>query len=47
MAAKNALDFQTALGTFGHPRYELIATDTTHDGAEDVARYYRVRQLTG
>ncbi|MGB2695189.1 MAG: ester cyclase [Dehalococcoidia bacterium] len=41
MAAENALDFDTALATFKHPRYELIATDTVHDGPEAVARYYR------
>lgn len=41
MAAENALDFDATLATFGHPRYELIATDTVHDGPEAVARYYR------
>jgi steroid delta-isomerase-like uncharacterized protein len=40
MEAENALDFDAALATFGHPRYELIATDTVHDGAEEVARYF-------
>ena len=41
MDAENRLDFETALGTFGHPRYELIATGTTHDGSEAVAQYFR------
>lgn len=41
MAAENALDFDAALATFGHPRYELIATGATHDGADEVARYFR------
>jgi len=41
MDAENRLDFETALATFGHPRYELIATRQTHDGAEAVACYYR------
>jgi steroid delta-isomerase-like uncharacterized protein len=41
MAAENALDFDAALATFAHPRYELIGTDTVHDGPEEVARYYR------
>jgi predicted ester cyclase len=41
MAAENALDFDRALATFGHPRYELIPLDTVHDGAEEVARYFR------
>ena len=40
MEAENALDFETALGTFAHPRYELIGTGQTHDGAEEVARYF-------
>ena len=41
MAAENALDFDAALATFAHPRYELIGTGQTHDGPEEVARYYR------
>lgn len=41
MEAENALDFDRALATFGHPRYELIATGQTHDGAVDVMRYFR------
>ena len=41
MEAENALDFETALGTFTHPRYELIATGVTHDGPDEVARYFR------
>lgn len=41
MAAENELDFDRALATFAHPRYELIGTGQTHDGPDDVARYYR------
>lgn len=41
MEAENALDFERALATFAHPRYELIATGVTHDGPEEVTRYYR------
>lgn len=41
MDAENRLDFETALGTFGHPRYELIATGVTHDGADEVAQYFK------
>lgn len=41
MAAENELDFDRALATFAHPRYELIGTDTVQDGPDDVARYYR------
>lgn len=39
--AENHLDFDRALATFGHPRYELIATGQVFDGPERVARYYR------
>ena len=41
MEAENVLDFDRALGTFGHPRYELIGTDQVFDGPEEVAKYYR------
>jgi steroid delta-isomerase-like uncharacterized protein len=40
MEAENRLDFETALGTFDHPRYELIATGETFDGEAEVRRYY-------
>jgi steroid delta-isomerase-like uncharacterized protein len=46
MEAENALDFDRALATFGHPRYELIATDTVHDGPDDVMRYFRESRAT-
>lgn len=41
MEAENDLDFDRALGTFGHPRYELIGTGQVFDGPEEVAKYYR------
>lgn len=41
MDAENALDFDRALATFGHPRYELIATGQVFDGPGEVARYFR------
>jgi len=41
MDAENALDFDRALATFGHPRYELIATGQVFDGPDEVARYFR------
>lgn len=41
MEAENHHDFDTALGTFDHPRYELIATGEVYDGAEAVSRYYQ------
>ncbi len=41
MEAENALDMQRALETFGHPRYEIIATGEVYEGPEEVSRYYR------
>lgn len=41
MDAENRLDFDAALATFTHPRYELIGLGTVHDGAEAVAAYFR------
>lgn len=40
MASENVHDFDTTLATFGHPRYELIATDRIHDGEEAVRAYF-------
>lgn len=40
MQSENELRFDIALGTFDHPRYELIATGEVYDGPEEVARYY-------
>jgi steroid delta-isomerase-like uncharacterized protein len=41
MDAENRLDFDAALHTFDHPRYEIIATGDVFDGAEEVAGYYK------
>jgi predicted ester cyclase len=41
MEAENALEMDRALATFSHPRYEIIGTGETFDGAEEVSRYYR------
>lgn len=41
MESENHHDFDFALGTFRHPRYELIATGEVFDGPEEVAGYYR------
>ena len=41
MSSENEHRFDIALGTFDHPRYELIATGEVFDGAEQVAEYYR------
>lgn len=40
MEAENTLDYATAIGTFRHPRYELIATGQVHDGRAAVERYF-------
>lgn len=40
MASENVHDFDTTIGTFEHPRYELIATGEIYDGEADVRRYY-------
>ena len=41
MESENVHDFDRTLSTFGHPRYELIATEQIHDGAEAVMEYFR------
>jgi len=41
MDAENRLDFDAALHTFEHPRYEIVATGDVYDGAEAVSAYYR------
>ena len=39
--AENAGDFDRALATFSHPRYEYVATDEVYDGAEEVLAHWR------
>lgn len=39
--AENAADYETALATFQHPRYEYVATDEVYDGAEAVMAHWR------
>jgi steroid delta-isomerase-like uncharacterized protein len=40
MESENVHDFDTTIGTFGHPRYELIATGETYDGEAEVRAYF-------
>ena len=40
MESENRHDFDTTMGTFHHPRYELIATGDVYDGPEEVERYF-------
>ena len=39
--AENRHEFDVALGSFHHPRYELMPTGEVIDGPEAVAAYYR------
>jgi predicted ester cyclase len=41
MEAENVHDFDTVIGTFARPRYELIGTDRVHDGEAAVREYFR------
>ena len=40
LASENAHDFDATIGTFGHPRYELVATGDVYDGEEAVRGYF-------
>src|SRR5215204_5339059 len=41
MESENRPEFDVALGTFAHPRYEIIATGEVHDGLDEVMRYFQ------
>ena len=40
MESENDHDYDATLGTFGHPRYEIIPTGDVYDGEEAVRRYF-------
>ena len=40
MESENHHDYDATLGTFGHPRYEIIPTGDVFDGPEEVRRYF-------
>jgi steroid delta-isomerase-like uncharacterized protein len=40
MDSENRHEFEVTLGTFRHPRYELVATAEVYDGAAQVRAYY-------
>jgi steroid delta-isomerase-like uncharacterized protein len=40
MESENRHEFDVTMGTFEHPRYELIATGDVFDGQEEVDRYF-------
>ncbi len=40
MEAENVHDFDAVIGTFAHPRYELMATGQVFDGEDEVRQYF-------
>src|SRR5437764_14447757 len=40
MESENIHDFDTTIGTFSHPRYEIVATGDVYDGEAEVRRYF-------
>ena len=40
MESENVHDFDTTIGTFAHPRYEIIPTGDVYDGEEEVRAYF-------
>jgi steroid delta-isomerase-like uncharacterized protein len=40
MESENVHDFDTTIGTFGHPRYEIVPTGDVYDGEDEVRRYF-------
>ena len=40
MESENRHEFDVTMGTFHHPRYEIVPTGEIHDGEEAVARYF-------
>lgn len=46
MESENRHRFDVTLGTFRHPRYELIATGEVYDGKAAVSRYYEGSRAT-
>ena len=41
MESENVHDFDTTMGTFAHPRYEIIPTGQVHDGEAAVRQYFK------
>jgi steroid delta-isomerase-like uncharacterized protein len=42
MEAENEHDYDAVLGTFAHPRYELMATGQEFDGEDEVRHYFEL-----
>ena len=41
MESENTHELEVTLGTFSHPRYELVATGQVYDGEAQVREYFR------
>jgi steroid delta-isomerase-like uncharacterized protein len=41
MESENVHDFDATIGTFSHPRYELIPSGAVHDGEAAVRAYFK------
>jgi steroid delta-isomerase-like uncharacterized protein len=41
MESENRHEFDVTMGTFGHPRYEIVPTGDVYDGEEAVYGYFR------
>lgn len=46
MESENVHDFDRTIGTFSHPRYELIPSGAVFDGEDEVRRYYAVSRAS-
>jgi steroid delta-isomerase-like uncharacterized protein len=40
MESENRHEFDVTMGTFDHPRYEIVPTGDVYNGPEEVARYF-------
>jgi steroid delta-isomerase-like uncharacterized protein len=40
MESENRHDFETTIGTFAHPRYEIVPTGDVYDGEAEVRGYF-------
>lgn len=40
MESENNHDYEATLGTFGHPRYEIVPTGDVYDGEDSVRQYF-------
>jgi steroid delta-isomerase-like uncharacterized protein len=41
MESENRHEFEVTMGTFHHPRYEIVPTGEVFDGPEEVAAYFQ------